>query len=118
MARHRVSLGRSVRFASNAGIDSTNPDMVAPQSTLLAPLIFGFWWWIVGVPESEFNRDNSLDDAPPTPTRPMTTNASPSDNNSGMVIHCAECDCAVESGVRVTPCDRVDCCCDHSQLLR
>ena len=110
MARRRVSLGTSFRIADNAGSDSTNPDMIAPQSTLLAPVIFGVWWWIVGVPEAEFNRNGPLAAGTSEPS-PISVGTPMNDNGSGMVVRCTECGCAVESGIRVSPCDRVDCCC-------
>jgi hypothetical protein len=30
-----------------------------------------------------------------------------------MKVSCAECGCVVEAGVRVVPCGKRDCCCQH-----
>jgi hypothetical protein len=47
--RHRVSLRESLKIAGKGalqGADYPGGEIVA----LLATMVFGLWWWIVGVP--------------------------------------------------------------------
>ncbi len=50
-ARRRVSLLESIKLASKTSIESDDP--TAGEASFIATVVFGIWWWIVGVPTDD-----------------------------------------------------------------
>jgi hypothetical protein len=48
MARRRVSLKESFKLAGSAASGGSDID-----TSLLATIVFGIWWWIAGVPKDK-----------------------------------------------------------------
>ena len=46
--RRRVSLTQSFKIAGKGALSANDP--TGGEGSLLLTIIFGFWWWIVGVP--------------------------------------------------------------------
>ena len=60
MSRRRVSLVESFKVAGKAADQSGGGD-----AGLLATIAFGFWWWIVGVPEDDSTQETESGDGGP-----------------------------------------------------
>jgi hypothetical protein len=56
MAKRRVGLIQSFKLAGKASMDSPDPSGVGG---FWGTLIFGFWWWITGVPEDRPKKPES-----------------------------------------------------------
>jgi hypothetical protein len=51
MARRRVGFLQSFKIARKAGLEADDPS--GGIGAFFSSIIFGFWWWIVGVPRED-----------------------------------------------------------------